>query len=153
MREIKFRAWDSRKMEMHYSGNFELLTFSTRTSCWVWNTVHHENNDPLYDAVASQNTPPDSLMQFTGLKDKNGKDIYEGDLLVIQNSLEESFEGGNPADIWEIEWSDLTYYLKHHDKYTHKGSECLSDWLSGGRVDGEIIGNIHQDSHLLDENP
>jgi len=60
MREIKFRAWDRKMVEMEYQDN---------DTSWgaFWDSVH-----------------PDSekiLMQYTGLKDKNGKEIYEGDLI------------------------------------------------------------------------
>ena len=91
------------------------------------------------------------LMQYTGIKDKNGNEIYEGDVIVIQNDLHESFVEGNPADLWEIVWNQeaLTYWLEHHDKYTHKDSEYVSDLIVDGHLDGEVIGNIYENPELL----
>lgn len=66
MREIKFRAWDKRCKEMMSQNDLEHFDF--------WTEIVQVNNMPSQgkDYV---------LMQFTGLLDKNGKEIYEGDIL------------------------------------------------------------------------
>jgi len=63
MREIKFRAWFVRMGKM--------LTWKEMTSEWTLDQFAHPS---AYDEDMK-------LMQFTGLKDKNGKEIYEGDIV------------------------------------------------------------------------
>ena len=89
------------------------------------------------------------IMQYTGLKDKNGsgKEIYEGDI------VEYEWRTGNGKERFVVEWDD-----KQH------GFDCLVDFLGGvksdlpGSIGGElkplqykIIGNIYENPELLDE--
>ena len=74
--EIKFRAWDGETKTMHYWSLNDLL-------CRFGNKDYSDDNtaSPFFE-----------WMQYTGLKDKNGKEIYEGDIL--------DFENGYKQDIW-----------------------------------------------------
>lgn len=65
MREIKFRAWHKNAQE------FTELDFDVFDYCFGW-IVQHDGSINPNDFV---------FMQYTGLKDKNGKEIYEGDVL------------------------------------------------------------------------
>jgi len=67
MREIKFRAWDKERKTM----------LSPDDLC------HLEGN---VSKALKESSPHLELMQFTGLKDKNNREIYEGDIVKLDNS-------------------------------------------------------------------
>ena len=127
-REIKFRAWDESQKYMAYQGNPDLET--------IQSFMYHFG-DKL-------------LMQFTGLHDKNGKEIYEGDILTS------IFGDGNPTQICFGEFTCSAYETK--DLATQIGFYWLeSDGtksIFGKSVNGdmaycEIIGNIYENPELL----
>ena len=84
-REIKFRAYhiQSKKMIYQYCG-------------WEFDTEYDTLNFPFPVLPISGDDKEYILMQFTGIKDKNGKEIYEGDVIMSKgNVVEFSFGGFN----------------------------------------------------------
>nr|DAO32508.1 MAG TPA: YopX protein [Caudoviricetes sp.] len=85
------------------------------------------------------------LIQCTGLKDKNGKLIYEGDIIKI-----EYYDYGIKYRIGVVEWEDDGFCVTYHNAKDTKVSGCsLVDIVNGDKQ--EVIGNIFQDKELMNE--
>lgn len=132
MREIKFRAWSKEKNIMHYDAE------------QAYNGHFQMNDIQCFGELIS--SPDYDLMQFTGLKDKNKRRIYEGDILRSSNNGAVNFAIGV-----------VTYgkYIGHTGFYVdwkvgmHKDLlvKDLGFWVS--RV--EVVGNIFEMPELLEE--
>lgn len=126
-RHMKFRAWDPGKREMLYIGKFKLRHEPDN----VLNAGEFDIDGEYIEF---------HLMQFTGLTDKNGKEIYEGDI----------YKSGN-GRIWEIRFGK---YIYCHGTQMEE-SPCIGWHLNSkyGNIPisntGLVIGNIHQHAHLL----
>lgn len=125
-RTVKFRAWDE-DGHMFFPTKIE-FDKTHPGDTWVW-----EN-----DVFGQLGSAIVSLMQFTGLLDKNGNEIYEGDVVKITYLPDESFE------ISQVEWWDIvTGFGDKNAKsigYYHRKFDQFSI---------EVIGNIYENKDLL----
>lgn len=137
MREIKFRAWDKEEKQM---GN--VLGFYLQENGWVDIEVLEERDDSdmkdkEYDDVEWRaRLKYVDLMQYTGLKDKNGKKIYEGDILQIGSELVETVTWVDETT-WNADKCPVNGWVNHESIYKQKP---------------EIIGNIYSNPELLKTN-
>ena len=119
-REIKFRIWDIENKEMLkvQELDFEPTFYGGRIA------IRPDQYNDYFDAEDM------ILMQYTGLHDKNGKEIYEGDIIRIKNSLIE-IEGKIIFDTIDLAFE---VYDKENDckemlLYTNKEFEVLRKYI------------------------
>jgi uncharacterized phage protein (TIGR01671 family) len=139
MREIKFRAWQKQYNEMYqpHSG---------------WIEFHKGELSLVGFSDGDLQLRPDDvvLMQFTGLKDRKGREIYEGDILLIPDDYIETVDVGvglvpvaslPDAKIAAVSW------------YDHSWGTTLGHWYQMeddyDMEKIEVIGNIYENPDLL----
>ena len=113
MRELKFRAWDGKKMIEDAIPTSETSIIELFEYEW-------------------QETEVKAVEQYTGLKDKNGKEIYDGDILLD--------DIGEPCEPWTVKFDD--------GKFIGEIQGVVEDLFE--LTDLEIIGNIHENAELLE---
>lgn len=128
MREIKFRAWDTMAHKMEPVGE---ITFDTGLEVAIG------NHNGKTSSVNVQYQPHIILMQYTGLHDKNGREIYEGDIVDI--GLEN--QDGKLALAPVIYGEYIAGYVLDN------GGNGIWQRLT---KDCEVIGNIFEDGGLID---
>ena len=107
MREIKFRAWDKEYEKMTYFDD-EDYEYQPPLIFRLDQVFKKDSNyDDYEDFEYNDVTESVEVMQYTGLKDKNGKEIYEGDILKTK------YDG-----------IIFTVYVEYIDKYTQFVTRC-----------------------------
>ncbi|APH21396.1 hypothetical protein CF088_16205 [Clostridium botulinum] len=126
MREIKFRAWDNTTKEML---QLQKMSFKTSKCMPYGGNIEFEF---------------DSLMQYTGLKDKSGKEIYEGDILSIEikdkTIKDKIIVSGNTV----VEYKNCKFGVVWG---WHRDFICLDGFYN---TDFKIKGNIYGNPELLE---
>ena len=137
MREIKFRVWDN--IEKAYL-NEKDIAINNLNNIFIFEIYDKNDTDLWYMRLLPD---PDNkrhvIEQYTGLKDKNGTEIYEGDVVetpeypgkIVYNKKYACFE------LWRPRSSDCFIALTHQQDI--------------GMGDLEVVGNIHENPELLEE--
>ena len=145
MRDVKFRAWDkvSKKMRV-----VDSIAFETRQSIFsdgdsrlpkvinVWGRNCIEDKD----IVVRRQSGEFELMQYTGLKDKNGSEIWESDIIKVRDPYNNCWSTDSAA----VEFS--TGYVGGW--VISNGAQNLN--LGSRQNHIEVIGNIHDNPELLE---
>jgi len=135
-REIKYRVWDiedkrwiKQSWKFHLEGDGTFHTY--QKNIYEGNMEYNEVRQEFY-----------TIQQFTGLKDKNGKDIYEGDLVTdTQNNL------------YEVYWLDVNatfdLAIRNETETSHLGynTQLSAEDILSANI--EVIGNIFDNKDLL----
>lgn len=137
MREIKFRVWfipldwETEKPKLGRMVYFDKIGYCDEYNHLKFQLAKasYQEDGGSYNNLSASIDDFSSVMQFAGLRDKNGKDIYEGDIV-------QSAPGGARVVEWlDNQWDENSYHTGFH---------------LGFRSDEyEVIGNIHENPDLL----
>ncbi|HAO6187773.1 TPA: hypothetical protein IQB59_001653 [Listeria monocytogenes] len=125
MRVIEFRAWDKEVKEMDYNPSV----------IEIW------QNKPINEQFRLESEEKLVWMQYTGLKDKNGKKIFEGDIVRNIN--------GEYSYIGIVNKDRYTFYIKGVAPKDNYDFADVSDTVTG-KSSLIVIGNIHENPELLE---
>ncbi len=128
MREIKFRAWDSKRKRLKV-----LKKITIKEKGFVWRNELFE-----FDGH-------NAIMQFTGLKDKNGKEIFEEDIVKYKNSIWTVRFVSGGFDIF-ADAKNLSVAIGEKSK---TDNEMIADELNVWWTRCEVIGNEFENPELL----
>lgn len=133
MREIKFRAFNKAERKMCRVVSIDFTGFITVR----FPEFEHESDD-YNDQMLIEEFEP--LMQYTGLKDRNGKEIYEGDICETV-----TYSGKHSGTIDVVKFSGGAF------KLTDIEDALLPIPLDDSDIKSvEVIGNIYEHKHLLE---
>jgi uncharacterized phage protein (TIGR01671 family) len=129
MRTIKFRAWDKEEKSWVADGLAMDLYYSAKVGCFMF------DNDS-YDLARKDI----EFVQFTGLYDRNGKEIYEGDVVQIAQDLIGWFPQDTDKPIIKVVEYFMCTFLPLPQVHGVAGSGAI-----------QIIGNIYENPELIEK--
>lgn len=119
MEEYKFRVWNILHKRMR-----------------EWGDIFHLPAWEIFPGTPKQRCY--EVMQYTGIKDMDGKEIYEDDLIMFQDETAENFFNNK---IGKVVFEEAAFWIEYFDG--------TSIPLGGGTENYKVLGNIYENSELL----
>lgn len=141
MRDIKFRAWDKVSKKMLKIGLVDLddmTVYNAKSGdfrCSYQRKTKYSNFEEFKDVKRL------IFMQYTGMKDKKGKEIYDGDIIC--------WSCGNFKENVVVFWDDEHLRWSIHRIENKFAIGCLYEYSDSSEI--EVIGNIYENPELLKE--
>lgn len=128
-RTIKFRAWDAEKSEMIF--DVAVLSEKSTLRQYTGNEIYIHPKSPIY-----------TLMQFTGLPDRDGKEIYEGDIYQVAGNM-----------VYEIKFITELEYEEKTSGFGMRPIHSPDAWIidTFALEHGKVIGNVYENPELLEQ--
>ena len=136
MREIKFRVWD--KEDERFAKNSHLV---------------FDFDGNIFNLQTGEDEKELILLQYTGLKDKNKKEIYEGD--ILRRPAKDAWEKEN-YECYEVFFHDgneagehIGFVMNRSHYHGNMSGGCIPGFLPRQTEKMEVIGNIYENKELL----
>jgi hypothetical protein len=120
-------------VESSYGYYFVTHKRPSRSESWI-----KETDDGLETLIY-----PDSLEQYAGPKDKNGKELYQADI------IQDFPNGSEPRELFRVDWSDFRWVLK----FRHPFGAWVSEQHFKDAFHMKVIANVYENPELLNKQP
>ncbi len=155
MREIKYQAWLNKQQRMIDVETIKFIDIGGKTHAEVTAKVDHEKGGwytEIRESTHRKTVVPGSdkqvprviLRQYTGLKDKNGVEIYEGDIIEITSGYLDA------PIISKVTWGGEEYPAFDLPEYDGYGANAFAAIYFSDDDEMKVIGNIYENPELLE---
>lgn len=147
-REIKFRVWDNKyknwmQCEFSRSGVGDFISSGGRGFSLDYILKNETLTDKIHEEIPFNGSNPRWVVQqYTGLKDEDGKEVYEGD--IVNWTEYQGWEDGRTIEgYYEVKWNEEALRLDFYDPYDN------SWWELADTKFNQVVGNIFENVELL----